>query len=134
MEIFKKKRLKQRPIAETEKKPLQNNTVFRWDYAKTIFLWQMREPHEIKKDESYPKLFVSELGIKSPERFHEQMVSEGYLVKSDYVTSLGLYSTEEIKSIADALGLSAKEDKETLIKRLIEKTDEKQLSRICMDV
>lgn len=135
MDILKKvKRVKRQDKTETNNFDHQGNTIYRWDYVKTVFLWKMSEPHETIKDTEYPSYFEKELGIKFPGKFHEQMISEGFLVKSDYFTSLNLYTAQEIKAIAEAVGMSAKEDKDVLIAGLIEKLNENDLSRICMDV
>lgn len=90
------------------------------DYSQTLFLQAYGNAKPLKQNDEYQKYFTYECGITNPRAYHEQLISEGFLVPCSTAQILKGYKVAELKELCDALGIVKTGKKQDIIERLVQ--------------
>lgn len=89
------------------------------DYAKTIFLWNLKNASPIFSKDKYPAYLLYECGITDPVAYHKNLIAEGYFSQASKIDILNSFTIAQLKVILDNLKLKKSGNKKTLIERII---------------
>lgn len=104
---------------------------FQGDYAKTIFLNSMSKPSPIKANSNYVQYFLYECGIRDSQKYHRQMINEGYLQASTIDEMVGNLKVDTLKEILKRLDLPVSGKKANLVERILETNNTDILNDYC---
>lgn len=90
------------------------------DYNQTLFLNAYGNTKPLRKNDEYQRYFTYECGITNPRAYHEQLISEGFLVPCSTAEALKGYKLTELKELCDILGVVKTGKKQDIIERLIQ--------------
>ncbi|SCY63071.1 SAP domain-containing protein [Butyrivibrio sp. INlla14] len=107
----------ERADSDYEIPPLQG------EYAKTIFLWAHDKPAPIKPASQYARYFLFECGIRDCNKYHKQLIDEGYFEEAAATDKLKMLTVADLKVMLKEKGQSVTGKKEELISRLIHSAD-----------
>lgn len=99
------------------------------DYACANFLSRYASQCEVLPAQAYPADLKKEFGISDARLFHRKMIADGYLEPSGVDERLSASSEEEIKAVAEEVGLSTSGTKEEILQRLGLNTTPEQMSK-----
>lgn len=102
------------PIHVSNKIPLLQG-----DYAKTIFLWHLKNASPIFSKNKYPAYLLYECGITNPVDYHKNLITEGYFSQASKADILNSFTISQLKEILDNLKLKKSGNKKVLIERII---------------
>ena len=94
------------------------------NYAKTIFLNAYSSPSPIKEKNDYQSYLIYECGINDPPSYHIQMIREGYLREAKPEEKMSYLKVTDLKDMLKEYGLPSSGNKQQLICRLLNETDE----------
>lgn len=103
---------------------------FQGDFAKAVFLWSVDGKPVCEKN-GYAKYIMYECGITDPERYHKQMISEGYLEEAPVDIRLKYLSGEKLKEIARNIGVATSGNKSAIIDRIIPAVGPSYINSVC---
>ncbi len=104
------------------------------NYAKAIFLNAYSSPSPIKEKNEYQSYLLYECGIKNAPAYHRHMIKEGYLREARVEEKLSHLKVTDLKDILREYGLPSSGNKQQLIYRLLNETDEKFIKNYCSQV
>lgn len=142
----KKEMVNQQPVYQEKKANFKSivqieNTVkavnemdipeFQGDYAKTIFLNALSKPTPIKNNSEYVKYFLYECGIRDAQKYHRQMIEEGYLEASTIEAMIADLKVDVLKEILRKLECSVSGKKADLVKRILDTNNTDLIKEYC---
>lgn len=98
------------------------------DYTKAVFLWGNKTSTPIKKRNEYPAYLFYECSIQDAAKYHEKMITEGYLVVSSPKEKILGLKVDELKDILASQGLKVSGKKSELIERISNNVSDEILS------
>lgn len=101
------------------------------NYAKTIFLNAYSSPSPIKEKNDYQSYLIYECGINDPPSYHIQMIREGYLREAKPEKKMSYLKVTDLKDMLKEYGLPSSGNKQQLICRLLNETDEEYINNYC---
>lgn len=106
---------------------------YQGDYAKTIFLWANAKATPVKTADNYVHYLLYECGIRDANKYHRDMIKEGYLVEAPVASVLKSRTIADLKQILSEMGQTVSGNKSILIDRIIHNADESILGRYVPD-
>ena len=89
------------------------------DYSRALFLKAYGNAKSLKQNNGYQRYFINECGITNPRAYHEQLITDGFLIPSSTAETLKGYKISELKELCDSFGIVKTGKKQDIIERLI---------------
>ena len=105
------------------------NSKEKQDYTKAIFLYANRNS-EIKSNTEYVRYLIYECGLLNPQKYHKELIEQGYYRLADITEILKSYKVDELKNILKDSNLKVTGKKLELINRIKEEVPENVINRI----
>lgn len=106
---------------------------YQGDYAKTIFLWANAKATPVKTADNYVRYLLYECGIRDANKYHRDMIKEGYLVEAPVASVLNSKTVSDLKQILSEMGQTVSGKKSILVDRIIYNADESFLEKYVPD-
>lgn len=105
------------------------NSKEKQDYVKTIFLYA-NSNSEIKSNTDYVGYLTYECGLLNPQKYHKELIKQGYYRLANIGEILNTYKVDELKNILKNSNLKVTGKKSELIDRIREKVSEEVINKI----
>lgn len=90
------------------------------DYNRTLFLQAYGNAKSLKQNDEYQRYFTYECGITNPRAYHEQLITDGFLIPSSDTETLKGYKVSELKELCDSFSIVKTGKKQDIIERLVQ--------------
>ena len=105
------------------------NSKEKQDYTKAIFLYA-NSNSEIKSNTDYVRYLIYECGLLNPQKYHKELIEQGYYRLADIAEILNTYKVDELKNILKDSNLKVTGKKLELINRIKEEVPEEVINKI----
>lgn len=105
------------------------NSKEKQDYTKAIFLYA-NSSSEIKSNTDYVRYLTYECGLLNPQKYHKELIEQGYYRLADIAEILNNYKVDELKNISKNSNLKVAGKKLELINRIKEEAPEEVINKI----
>ena len=104
---------------QTSNSNITINKKLRKEYATTLLLWGHDRAFEYQEDRQYPTYYQYECGVSNPQKLQEELFQKGYYCEATFCEIFETYTLNELKIIADSIGIPKSGKKSDLITRIL---------------
>ena len=104
---------------QTSNSNITINKKLRKEYATTLLLWGHDRAFEYQEDRQYPTYYQYECGVSNPQKLQEELFQKGYYCEATFCEIFESYTLNELKIIADSIGIPKSGKKSDLITRIL---------------